>query len=304
MSINSSSLHYIEQYQERQEENNAAKQLNWFYQIKDPVLKQEYYKFASKKNGVRYLLFSNCLSTFILLPLTLGPFVNKGSNTKEVQKLLSLIVFVTMLLYCITGWIVYYRKTYEGYLTKFFSCTEAKIGDIFCNLQHIMVATSMLYFLFQFIRKIYVPVCEGTGPIVRAQYGDGYCLGSELKAALVLGNALMTSFPPLLFFSTMPSTRIEAIWGMLFVVTFSCVAVGTQIKAMASVVLFISWIISITLVICDIQIRNVTIYLMNRKLEETLKDNERMADELHANEMRHMIGNVAHDLKTVRIDHT
>lgn len=39
-------------------------------------------------------------------------------------------------------------------------------------------------------------------------------------------------------------------------------------------------------------------FLLNRKLKDTLAENERMAEQTHANEMRHMIANVAHDLKT------
>ena len=39
-------------------------------------------------------------------------------------------------------------------------------------------------------------------------------------------------------------------------------------------------------------------FLLNRKLKDALAENERMAEQTHANEMRHMIANVAHDLKT------
>jgi ABC-type multidrug transport system fused ATPase/permease subunit len=41
-------------------------------------------------------------------------------------------------------------------------------------------------------------------------------------------------------------------------------------------------------------------FLTQRKLQQILTENEKNADKVHATEMRHMIGNVAHDLKTVR----
>lgn len=47
--------------------------------------------------------------------------------------------------------------------------------------------------------------------------------------------------------------------------------------------------------------QNRTIFHMTDQLSCLLEENERLADETHANELRHMLGNVAHDLKTVRL---
>jgi signal transduction histidine kinase len=40
------------------------------------------------------------------------------------------------------------------------------------------------------------------------------------------------------------------------------------------------------------------VFLLSQNQENLLRENERLAEETHANELRHMIGNVAHDLKT------
>lgn len=44
---------------------------------------------------------------------------------------------------------------------------------------------------------------------------------------------------------------------------------------------------------------HVTLYYATVELKEALKENEAMQSKMHATEMRHMIANVAHDLKTV-----
>ena len=49
----------------------------------------------------------------------------------------------------------------------------------------------------------------------------------------------------------------------------------------------------------DLQRQSYIMFLINQKLRDTLAENERIADEMHASEMRSMIANVAHDLKTV-----
>lgn len=45
--------------------------------------------------------------------------------------------------------------------------------------------------------------------------------------------------------------------------------------------------------------QSVSKFILNQNLVLALRENERMAQETHATEMRHMIANVAHDLKTV-----
>jgi signal transduction histidine kinase len=47
------------------------------------------------------------------------------------------------------------------------------------------------------------------------------------------------------------------------------------------------------------QRQNLQLFVLAEKLTHSLEENERLADETHATELRHMIANVAHDLKTV-----
>ncbi len=67
-------------------------------------------------------------------------------------------------------------------------------------------------------------------------------------------------------------------------------------------VLFLVVPISV-LVLYANQRQNLSLFLLTQKQKHLLEENERLADENHATEMRHMIGNVAHDLKTVRFIH-
>lgn len=50
----------------------------------------------------------------------------------------------------------------------------------------------------------------------------------------------------------------------------------------------------------EVYLQRVRNYFLNRRIVETLINNENNQAENQANEMRHMIANVAHDLKTVR----
>jgi hypothetical protein len=57
--------------------------------------------------------------------------------------------------------------------------------------------------------------------------------------------------------------------------------------------------IILSMIFYDLHRQRIQSFLTNIKLREILNERERNADAIHAMEMRHMIGNVAHDLKTV-----
>ncbi len=74
----------------------------------------------------------------------------------------------------------------------------------------------------------------------------------------------------------------------------------TYYDSIYTLVPFLATYLSIILVIVQLHLQRVQTFLHKRDLKQILEENERNADANHAMEMRHMIGNVAHDLKTVR----
>lgn len=59
--------------------------------------------------------------------------------------------------------------------------------------------------------------------------------------------------------------------------------------------------IVIALLLGELHYQRVQSFLNQKKIKQLLDENERNADASHAMEMRHMISNVAHDLKTVSV---
>ena len=55
------------------------------------------------------------------------------------------------------------------------------------------------------------------------------------------------------------------------------------------------------LVLFELQRQMKSIFDLTERMQYLIKENAKMSSEMHANEMRHMIGNVAHDLKTVLV---
>lgn len=282
--------------------NNAhiVSQLNWFYQIKDSTLRQDYYTFINQKNGKRYLLFVTILYTFLAFPLMIVPFLLKSFDDELfIEQIGAIVTNVLIFIALLSGWILSYSVQCQSWLGNRLHWSIKSQEQVMYTLHHVMITCITLFFLMQLIRRMYYPICHTGSVITQLQFSDGSCLGKDVHVALILGNAIIVLSSPLFFFATMPSTRIELIWLLVIIATTTTIVIAVEIVAISSLVQYLIWVFSLVLVISDMQIRNVTIYLLHRQLEETLSENERMADELHANEMRSMIGNVAHDLKTV-----
>ncbi|RYH29112.1 HAMP domain-containing histidine kinase [archaeon] len=59
-------------------------------------------------------------------------------------------------------------------------------------------------------------------------------------------------------------------------------------------------LVSVVLIM-EVHRQSYALFFTHRKLSDALKERQQAADEENATEMRHMIANVAHDLKTVSL---
>jgi len=106
---------------------------------------------------------------------------------------------------------------------------------------------------------------------------------------------------PLLIFFLLRDTQPVAVlfsWFIAVLTMFACCVYSHSIGAFISVTLYT--VVSATLFF-EHHRQNKAMFAVVTKLEETLAENESLAVEAQATELRAMIGNVAHDLKTVRI---
>lgn len=108
-------------------------------------------------------------------------------------------------------------------------------------------------------------------------------------------------FIPIVTFCLLRDTRFEALltsWviNCIVLIAYSAILSSADISVAIVLYLFFS-----TLIYADSQSRlSKTSGLVNR-LQDSLDENERLAVEAQAIELRAMIGNIAHDLKSVRV---
>jgi signal transduction histidine kinase len=89
-------------------------------------------------------------------------------------------------------------------------------------------------------------------------------------------------------------------WFCLAVITVICSACAIYVQVWDAIPIVFTLTMAVGLVVIDMQVRNIIVFLTARRLREMILETEKLAEQAHANEMRSMIANVAHDLKTVR----
>jgi hypothetical protein len=129
--------------------------------------------------------------------------------------------------------------------------------------------------------------------------GGNHCVNAMAQSIGFQGTMFSMAFITLVFVAQMPDLNLKMIWlylGFVAIICSFCAAWTGEYDAIpASIILCIA----VGLVVIDISIRNIVIFLTTKKLKKLLFDTEQSAERAHAVEMRHMIANVAHDLKTV-----
>lgn len=300
----------------RQSYGMLRQQINWYFQLKDDVLAREFAAFNQEQHSRGFLLY--CLMIYtLLLPITfiimIQDFTRKTPQSDAILSL-SIIHTLSAVLTVVSGWRLYFNhcKHADDQIPELdmnssdtsdvtVDYTQHYCGgwiDYACN--PIFNIASQFLLTGIFIRRAFAEKCnEGSYRFL----GIFDCNESKEDPGSFLSVAIIIMFISVLNFANIPDTRIEVAWFNLFV-TFSIFLVTAVVKHVeGTLLLAIILLLSVAFTIVDIQIRNILIFLTNRKLTELLEENAKMADELHASEMRHMIGNVAHDLKTVRLNH-
>ncbi len=177
-----------------------------------------------------------------------------------------------------------------------------------------------VYFIMEFLKVVFNMNCamintdsgsnDQSSPIIStilSIFGNNVCLHSNdgldgMKIEFLNAYCLeLFVLPFICWKGVFPQTSIRIIWlnyvlaGLIFVAG----VVGNS--APQCLLSGIVWMLLTFFAIRDFQARNMIIFLSSRNVKDSAMTNNKAMEETHANEMRSLIANVAHDLKTVSI---
>lgn len=212
---------------------------------------------------------------------------------------LILCIFLTIVTF-ISGWTLFFALCREHY----FSRMSTERSDERCKKLrgNKLIASSVFAFSFTILNSIYLVTkvvagqCDDVGQNIGSDlcnpYADTQGVPFDTALVLILG-----------CFLTVAVQRESRKWviSFIWIITIGSLAFCAAYMRSSPVVLYLLIYTFVSpLIILDLLKVNFENFLKTRRLQEALLENENNAAEERATEMRHMIANIAHDLKTVK----
>ncbi len=178
----------------------------------------------------------------------------------------------------------------------FFSLFNFKNIFIYSYLQLVLIFSMNLIFILKAIK--HVQLGSPCSPYITSEPSENHCTNEETFLYMFNYRSVFTmcySFQ--LLTAILYEPRLYIVLGCQ--ITTSAVLLYSTYTTLATNLPAIAGFLIIGLVLVELHFQRIKGFINKRKLRQLLEENERNADANHAMEMRHMIGNVAHDLKTV-----
>ncbi len=171
----------------------------------------------------------------------------------------------------------------------------------------IFIISTQCMLIFFFARRALPGLCDPHNhdhhhPVIMRTLINAILCGEHHHAndRLPLDAGFTLMLCPLFMITLFPGIDMSFIW-ISFAASTSIYALVTAFLAaqMPPLISLLLWLVLGIIMVADSQMKNLKSFFINGKLHDLLKENQILASEYHANEMRYLIANMAHDLKTV-----
>lgn len=260
---------------------------------KDPIIRQEFNAHISQsQSAFKQLALSMILLTFTSISISkVFPRLMSNSETYPGARVVYVILIVLMIVMNISGLLLFvalFNKSENNFLSNIYKRRSTiQAVYLFC-----LSAFESLYF----IARIFEGDC---GDAITNNHG--FCNVYEQTKGVPPNSLTSLICFTFIAVSILRETRFPLILSIWLMAVIAYLFSALRIDPANLILGCLVFIVISALIIIDIMNLNFEMFLTARKLQTALDDNESMAAADRANELRHMIANVAHDLKTVRI---
>eukprot|EP00981_Chlorochromonas_danica_P013335 scaffold6182_cov164-Ochromonas_danica.AAC.3 len=249
-------------------------------------------EFNSQELPLGALAILSLLTTMYAIP-TVGSFAFSFDEDKSrTQIALVKVTGALNILVIMLSWLTLYFRYYEKHSPKRMTAAKRYMGSMVQNLYSIVLILSLAVRL---CARMAYGECNGNSILEQA-----FCNPNHSTHGLPEDTLVVVVWSPIMFPMILRDTDWIAVilhWLIATIAVIFCVIDCQQLTPTTVGVAFIIPIYS-GIAIYSNQLQNVRSFVIQQQLAAVIKQNEEMAEELRANELRHMIGNVAHDLKT------
>jgi hypothetical protein len=294
------------------DQKELQKSLTLFCEYKDAGSRKEYFQYRSKRMSTSSILAVCFMSICICIPLQItalkGDIQSGPSSPYYLPRVLTAAILLLVSILCgVSGvimlTILVRRKTKRPKVNTEFGGQKK---ENFENLVHIcgpiFFVASMIYFNIVFVRRISLGCYVPTNMFIRL-LGDGICYDpTALPAAISYNTCLVFMAFTLIFtcITNIPSTIAFVSW-LLSLVVFVSIVINYGVMCEVGFQPFAA-IFSCLAAMADVQYSGVLDYAYTKeiiRLQKSLNKLKEESDALFKEEMRLLVGNVAHDIKSV-----
>ncbi len=278
------------------EKELMRKRPHLLHQLKDATIYREFMEFMSFSKSKRFVFILNLVYTF-LFPLPILLNLVFGNNQAVI---LSVIELFLIIIAVFAGWLLYGSMDVNSFTQKHFKFLLKKLKveswDKLSNkLQSVLYLSLVLSMGLVMIRRTWIGECDSD------EYLHSWsCNPNAARNDIPLDSAATLMIIPLVFSCVMRETRVTVTLTAWSIIMFCLIFCSGYLRSTRSFVTLIFYGIVSLVIMLDSFKQYLLFYLMCRQLKKTVDTNHKLAEQNKATEMRHMIANVAHDLKTVR----
>lgn len=257
------------------------------------------------------------LKTYLNVMIVLTVFLAQDIITAYMVRFSHLKIFLCFFLTLLffVGWALYYLKYYIEYVeNETLPDSHNKAYPLVISLCKMLLGTNKNYLInvmhiFEDANLDMVSITAGLLVIYRSTYGDcgdlhillttATCNSEHACGFLPSDITALCLLVPLtnkvLFKGTSWNAKCRSM-----VITLSMVLYSIVMTQSWHSLYFITLIFPFTvLMIFELRRQNIEVFMLTESLQLSLEENEKLAEEMRLHEMKMMIGNIAHDLKTV-----
>lgn len=268
--------------------------VNSFWQLKDKSQNILYQRFTNANHSLSALFGVNLMLSGFSIPflIVVGIFF---LYCKSVFDYISWIIAVCFILFInlIAWWKYNQQKKIIDKENGYLSTEGRKFLHIFVYRLFLAIHCFMCYRL---MTKVIVGKCHhGLGV---AQSWN--CNSGHEDHHIPSDSTIIIMLIPLIYSVLVRGAhlgRALGLWSISIAVLIFCVAYA---QASGSILFIIYYAIGSLIILTEAKRMNFFLFFTHQRLQLTLLEQTKASNEANAIEMRHMIANVAHDLKTVR----
>jgi uncharacterized protein YceK len=199
----------------------------------------------------------------------------------------------TMFTPVILGWIIIGMRAWKRFRMNSFSPTSTLL---LLRIESLYAVGTCVSSVLSIVANLEVGHCA---PGVDSNDFSAWGCTVDPKHQMPESAMMASLFLPLLLTVIVKGATWSSISLGFLIIVVSNIAFMIHYDLMCSMPAFLTFVPLCLVVLYEQQRQSISLFLLSQNQEHLLRENERLAEETHANELRHMIGNVAHDLKTV-----